>query len=123
MTEKFYGKKVLYYMRTRKLDAAWHELRLRPNKSILEGAVLISRWGQMDQEGVASLEKVRRSIDKIAERVTELVSHCSVQSPRRTIEFINQILYDEMGFQRAARDILSLNSFYIDKVRKKMLLE
>ena len=103
-------------MRIQKLGVAWLELSLRSQKSILEGAVLIAKCAQMDQENVASLDEISRSIDQIAERVAELVGNCSQKSPKRTIAFINQVLYAEMGFESTAREQLPFENFYIDRV-------
>ena len=105
-------------MRTQKLESVWCEFYLpsRAEKSVLDGAFLISKWGQIDRENVPSLRKINRSIDKITERVTELVSACSLKSPSRTIAFIQHVLYDEMGFQGVAGEDQTLDDFFIDKV-------
>ena len=118
LTLKHYGRKVLHFMRTRKIEAAWHQFLQQPPEelSLLEGAVLMSKWCQLDQEEIPSMTAISHSIDEIVERVNELVSNCSVKSPRRTIAFINQVLFDERDFHGIAKEDLNMDIYYIDKV-------
>ena len=121
-TLKHYAHKVLYHMRIEKLEARWREFLLVENPTdghFLEGAVLLSQLGRIAEENLASLPEINRSIDDIVERVTRLVSTCSTKSPaRKTITFINQVLCEEMGFQRVAVEDESFADFYIDQVGK-----
>ena len=120
LTAKFYGAKVYRYLKMQQHVAQWEEFcQLDCSDSLeclLEGTVMISQWGQMIQEKVPSLEAVVKIIDGIAERVAQLVGACAQKSSKQTVEFINQVLYNEMGFHSPKADDPSLDNFYIDKV-------
>ena len=124
LTVKFYGRKVLLYMRTRKRKQAMHNFAAQSDieASALEGALIISQWGHMDLEEMPSLTQIQRSLDKIIERVTELINACSLKSPSRTITFVQQVLYEEMGFQGIGNEDDSFDHIYIDRVKKDNLV-
>ena len=118
LTLKHCGRRVLNFMRTQKFDDAWQKYFAGQDKekSLFEGLVLISILGQVNQKEMPSLTKASRFIDEVASRVTELVRNCSKKSSRRTLVFINQVLYEEMGFQGIAHGAGELENFFIDKV-------
>lgn len=118
LTERYYGCKVLHYLRTRRLERVWREFFSRPmaQQSLIEGAVLISQWGQMDQELVPSLHQVRSIIDGIVERVAQVVSASNAKSPKKILFCINKVLYEEMGFQGNVNVYHAFSNSYIDKV-------
>ena len=70
----------------------------------------------MVQELIPTLEETVAIIDGIVKRVAELVHACAQNSPKQTFKFINQVLYNEMGFHSPKADDPSLDNFYIDKV-------
>lgn len=99
--------------------AKWREFLQRPTaqQSLLEGAVLISQWGQMDQERLPSLGEVTNAIEGIVERVRQLLSISTLKpSPKKILSFVNQVLYEEMGLHGNTHDYHSFNNSYIDKV-------
>ena len=109
-------------MRTQKFDNSWQEyfLGLDDNTDVnspLEGVVLLSIFGHVNQEKVPSFTAIDRSIDEIVSRVTELVDSCSQKSTKKTISFINQVLYKEMGFQGIAKKDQTLDNLFFDKVQ------
>ena len=119
--ETLYGSKVLHFIRTQKLDhALWDTFALHhKDNSFLEGAYyLLSKFGQLDLEEISPLNQINHSIVEIVERVTELSSISTLKSHRKTISFINQVLFEEMGFQWIAFEDQSLEHFYIDQVRQ-----
>ena len=115
---KHYARQELHFMRTRKLEANWRAFFLKtPNEqSLLEGAVLIAQFGQIDEDNTTLWTDVVETIDKIVVKVRKLVSDCSLKSPSRTISFINQILYEEMNFKGVAQEDLLMNDFFMDQV-------
>lgn len=119
MTERFYGQKVLRFLRTRKLENQWATFLSLPKaqQSLLTGAVMISHWGQMDKEHVPSLEQVKSLVDGIVERVNQLLSaSTSSKTPKKILSCVNQVLYEEMGFQGNVNDYHAFENSYIDKV-------
>ena len=108
-------------MRAQKLEAAWRAYLLHPpaEQCLLKGAILISKWEQVHQEFVPCLDEITRAIDQIAARVTELVLNCPPKSAKKTIAFINQVMYVEIGFlSQTTRHELSFKDFYIEQVKK-----
>lgn len=78
---------------------------------------MISHWGQMDKEHVPSLEKVKTLVDGIVERVNQLLSaSISPKTPKKILACVNQVLYQEMGFQGNVNDYHAFENSYIDKV-------
>ena len=120
LTTKFYGSKVLYHLRTEKQEAAWKEFFQRPSadhQSLLEGTVLISQWAQINEEQLPTLAETEKSIEKITQRVTELMGKNSNQkSPKEILLLINQDLFEEMGFQIRDNSNEPMDNFLIDKV-------
>ena len=121
LTLKHYGRHALHFMRTQQLERAlWYTLaqaNLQDKNAFLKGAFLMSKRGQIEQEEIQSLSQINKSIDKIAERVAELVTACSRKSSSKIIAFINQVLFEEMGFQGVADENQSLEHYYIDQVK------
>lgn len=121
-TSKYYAKKVLRYLRSRRIERKWVDLISLPEsqKSLLEGAVLISQWGQMEQEHLTNLSEVKEILDGIAARVTQLVGEKkNADDPktiRKVLTCINQVLYGEIGFHGNKEDYYAHENSYIDKV-------
>ena len=111
--------KVLCHLRIQKQEALWKEFLLQPSaeQSLIEGAVLISQWGQMKEEQLPSVVETERSIDGIVQRVTELMGN--QKSPKEIFTFINKVLIEEMGFQIQNGHGGSKDNLLIDKVNGK----
>lgn len=97
--------------------------RANSEKSLLEGAVLISQWGQIEQEHLTSLQEVEQILDNIALRVRELVHMNNIvldtdnrRTVRQILNCVNQVLYDEMGFRGNTENYYAHENSYIDKV-------
>jgi F-box protein 21 len=97
----------------------------RPNseKSLLQGAVLISQWGQMELEHLTSMQEVEKILDTIADRVRQLVHSKKIASDvdnpktvRQILNCVNQVLYAEMGFKGNTENYYAHENSYIDKV-------
>lgn len=109
------------------MEKQWQELMALPTeqKSLLAGAVLISQWGQMEQKHLTSLSEIESIIDSIANRVRQVVgekrstSEVRSEDPRHVrmmLNCLNQVLYDEMGFQGNKEDYYAPENSYIDRV-------
>ncbi len=133
MTSKYYAQKVLKYLRSHKIERKLQELMRLPEseKSLLEGAVLISQWGQIELQHLTSLSEIGRMLDSICQRVMQLVGENKSTDPedprttRKVLTCINQVLYSEMGFHGNTEDYYAHENSYIDKVgytRKHCLL-
>ena len=136
LTSDYYGQKVLRYLRTRKQEKIWLEFLRKPasEQSLLEGAVLISKWGQMDQEKSATLKEVESLLDNIVKRVLQCIEEqygsysnsfiignrvSDSDDPRmvkKVLSCINKVLYTEMGFSGNVEDYYSFSNSFIDKV-------
>ena len=122
LTAKFYAKKVLRYVRSRIIESKCQALMRQPQKSLLEGAVLISQWGQIDQQHLTSLKDVGEILDKMSQRVMGLLGENKIifdaENPRivrKVLNCINQVLYgDVMGFRGNTEEFHE--NWYIDKV-------
>lgn len=90
--------------------------------------MLISQWGQVDLEHETSLSEVETILEGIARRVRQLAdmksdaldAKTAVDDPkfvRKILKCVNQVLYDEMGFQGNKEDYYAHENSYIDKVR------
>ena len=131
LTCKYYAQKVLRYIRSRRIESEWQELMRQPEpqKSLLEGAVLISQWGQIEQQHLTSLSEVDKILDNMRQRVVELLgenkSIFDAEDPRavrKVLNCINLVLYGEMGFHGNTEDYYAPENSYIDKVNKVILL-
>lgn len=138
LTMEYYGQKVLRYLRTQKQEKRWLEFLRQPlsEQSLLEGAVLISKWGQMDTENSTTLKEVESSISDIVKRVLQYIeeqygSYCNsfiignrVSDPddprivKKVLSCINEVLYTEMGFSGNVEDYYSFSNSFIDKVNE-----
>ena len=101
MTSKFYGIKVLCYLRTARLEAqlkGYHHLHPVDEQTLFEGIVLLAQWVQMYEEIMPSLSHIQGIIDGTVESVTQLVRTRASATPSQIVSFINQVLEDEMGF-------------------------
>ena len=136
LTSDYYGQKVLRYLRTRKQEEIWLEFLRKPasEQSLLEGAVLISKWGQMDQEKSATLKEVESLLENIVKRVLQCIEEqygsfsnsfiignrvSDSDDPRmvkKVLSCINKVLYTEMGFSGNVEDYYSFSNSFIDKV-------
>jgi archaellum component FlaC len=98
----------------------------------LEGALLVSQWGQVEHEHNKSLSEIEDIIDDISNKVRQLVDAknstgeaCSdmddqlteLKTVRIRLDCIKTVLYDEMGFTEMDEDdICNFNNVYVDKV-------
>jgi F-box protein 21 len=104
----------------------WQNFMARPSseKSLLEGAVLISQWGQMELESFTSLQEVQQTLDNVVDRVKQLVHSKTIsahvddpRTVRQILDCVNQVLYDEMGFQGNTDYYFAHQNSYIDRVK------
>lgn len=129
MTSRFYANQALGYVRRCRIQTMWQNFKAKPEseKSLLEGAMLISQWGQIDQEHLTSLSEVETILESIAQRVRQLAdmkrdaidAKTATDDPRtvrKILNCLNQVLYDEMGFQGNKEDYYAHDNSYIDKV-------
>ena len=74
LTESFYATRALRYYRRRKLEQDWLRYSDQPpqQQSLLEGALLISCWGQIDQPRWVTLAELNQQFDAIARRVAQV---------------------------------------------------
>ena len=94
-------------------------------KSLLAGAVLISQWGQMEQEHLPCFSEVDQIIENISQRVMYLVGDKKnvfegrTEDPRYIkliLNYINQVLYGEIGLKGNQEDYYNPENSYIEKV-------
>ncbi len=122
------------HLRTCRLEKKWHSFLTLPvsEKSLLQGALLVSQWGQVEHEHKKSLSEIEDIIDNISNQVRQLVDGkistgeaCSdmddqlteLKTVRITLDCIKTVLYDEMGFTEMDKvDICNFNNVYVDKV-------
>ncbi|XP_046447030.1 F-box only protein 21-like isoform X1 [Daphnia pulex] len=134
LTIKYYAKKVLVHLRTCRLEKKWRSFLTLPvsKKSLLEGALLVSQWGQVGHEHNKSLSEIEDIIDNISDKVRQLVDAknstgeaCSdmddqlteLKTVRIRLDCIKTVLYDEMGFTEMDEDdTCNFNNVYVDKV-------
>lgn len=129
LTSRFYANQALGYVRRCRIQTMWQNFKAKPEseKSLLEGAMLISQWGQIDQEHLTSLSEVETILESIAQRVRQLAdmkrdaidAKTATDDPRtvrKILNCLNQVLYDEMGFQGNKEDYYAHDNSYIDKV-------
>jgi F-box protein 21 len=127
LTIKYYAKKVLVHFRTCRLEKKWHSFLTSPTykESLLEGALLVSQWGQVEHEQKKSLSEIEDIIDNISKRVRQLVdaknstgeAYSVLKTVRITLDCIKTVLYDEMGFTEMDKDEISnFDNVYSDKV-------
>ncbi len=116
---------MLQYLRSQRIQNMWLNLMTRPNseKSLLEGAVLIAQWGQIEQEHLTSLQEVEQIMDNIVLRARQLVHINSIvldpenrRTVRQVLNCVNQVLYEEMGFKGNTENYYAHENSYIDKV-------
>jgi hypothetical protein len=89
-------------------------------KSILDGAVLISQWVQTEQEHMINLPEVELKLEGITKHVKKLLAekHKNISNTFTAIEVlgcINTVLYHEMGF-KVMQSGYSFDYVFIDKV-------
>ncbi len=126
MTIKFYARKMLLHVRARSLEkklSEWMSSELQP---LLEGAILISHYGQMmDEEDLTSLRsKVERNLETITNQVNaELIVDKSDDNhkEKKILACIRKVMFVKIGFQKQIKENdSSLDNFYIDKVNNIM---
>lgn len=132
LTARYYAKKVLHYLRTTKLDKKWEEFLNRPTneQTLIEGAVLVSQWGQMELAKLPDFPTVIKAIEKIVDQVKEKLkimdpsssfisnNPAEPRNARKILACINQVLYAELGFQGNIENYHSFENSYIDQVTK-----
>ena len=119
LTVKFYGHKVLWYLRMIRLEAQWKEFhcKLPENQSLLEQALLISQWARVDCEKMPSLSQIEGLIQGIVDRVMKQLADGNrpqKSTRRKILSVINQVLFEEMGFQDS--DDWEPSNYLIEKV-------
>ncbi|XP_046446006.1 F-box only protein 21-like isoform X1 [Daphnia pulex] len=118
LTTRFYARKMLRYFRSCVIEKKLKHLMDLPEsqKSILEGAVLISQWVQTEQEHLISLIEVELKLEDITKCVKQhLVEKSDTFTAKEILECINKVLYREMEFKVMQSDY-SFEYFFIDKV-------
>ena len=139
LTLRFYGCKALFYMRVCELEKSLKTFHNGPNsnQSLVEGAVLISQWGQVEKKKMVKLEEVKASLDKIAQRVIKVIAdkhrnlkilernesdeviviaNGNPELEKKVLVCINDVLYGEMGFGGNVEDYYNYDNSFIDKV-------
>jgi hypothetical protein len=109
---------MLRYFRSCVIEKKLKHLMALPEsqKSILEGAVLISQWVQTEQEHLISLIEVELKLEDITKCVKQhLAEKSDTFTAKETLECINKVLYREMEFKVMQSDY-SFEYFFIDKV-------
>lgn len=107
------------------------------NQSLVEGAVLISQWGQVEQEKLVTLSEVKAALDSIAQRVIQVIAdkhrnqkilkrnemgemevdtNGNPELEKKVLICINDVLYREMGFCGNVEDYYNHDNSFIDKV-------
>ncbi|KAI9566051.1 hypothetical protein GHT06_009851 [Daphnia sinensis] len=126
MTSRFYACKVLKSLRYQSIEKKLQELMGLPESktSLLEGAVLICQWTQVEEANLISLSNVMQKLNEISSRVKELLLdkyniadplNVTTGTAKKILHCINQVLYDEMGF-RVMQSNYTLENVFIDKV-------
>jgi hypothetical protein len=93
---------------------------------LLEGAILISHYGQMmEEEDLTSLRsKVERNLETITNQVNaELIVDKSDDNhkEKKILACIRKVMFVKIGFQKQIKENdSSLDNFYIDKVNNIM---
>lgn len=94
-------------------------------QSFLEGAILISQYGQMEEDIPNLREKVEKNLEHITNRVNELAdkSDANQQKEKKILATVHQVIFSEMGFvkQNLRNDSL-FDNFYIDKVDNRSFI-
>lgn len=94
-------------------------------KSLLAGSVMVSQWAQMEENHTVSLSEVQNFIGQVAERVIQLITRTRGSVEARTddprcvrmmLNCINQVLYEDLGFQGNMEDYYAPENSYIEKV-------
>ncbi len=125
MTIKFYARKMLLHVRARSLEKKLSEWMSSEFQSLLEGAILISHYGQMMEEDLTSLRsKVERNLETITNQVNaELIVDKSDDNhkEKKILACIRKVMFVKIGFQKQIEENdSSLDNFYIDKVNNIM---
>lgn len=118
LTARFYARKMLRYFRSHVIEKKLKNLMAlpEPQKSILDGAVLISQWIQTEQEHMISLTEVEQKLEDITKCVKQLLDKKSdTFTAEEVLKCINKILYHEMKFKVIHSDY-SFEYIFIDKV-------
>ena len=138
LTLRFYGCKALLFIRVRELEKSLKKFFDHTSiHSLVEGAMFISHWGQIEQEKLAKLEEVETTLYAIAQRVIQSFAnkHRNLKIVKRNVlgemvidtggnpelekkvlVSINDILYGEMGFHGNVDDYYNYDNSFIDKV-------
>lgn len=129
---KYYARKVLRYIRTVRLDKKWNEFLSRPSQeqSLLEGAILVAQWGQMDLQDLPDPQSLTKTIEDIVKEVKHKLKdqHLSTftenlplvpKHARKILACVNLVIYDELGFQGNVDNYHSFENSYIDQVSSK----
>jgi len=139
LTLRFYGRKALFHMRVSELEKSLKAFHNGPNsnQSLVEGAVLISQWGQVEQEKLVTLSEVKAALDSIAQRVIQVIAdkhrnqkilkrnemgemevdtNGNPELEKKVLICINDVLYREMGFCGNVEDYYNHDNSFIDKV-------
>ena len=104
MTSKFYGFKVLCYLRTTRLESQWKKFLCQPpaEQSLLEGSILISQWIYMYNHYIPSLNYSQDLINDIVSSVKSEMATAAAgdqPTPKETLSFINRVLFTDMNFR------------------------
>jgi hypothetical protein len=127
LTIKFYARKnaaaCKSYRSLEKKLSEWMSSEFQP---LLEGAILISHYGQMmEEEDLTSLRsKVERNLETITNQVNaELIVDKSDDNhkEKKILACIRKVMFVKIGFQKQIKENdSSLDNFYIDKVNNIM---
>lgn len=113
---------MLLHLRKGILEKTITEMMKLPNTqvSLFKGALLISRWGQIETEKNMKSREVYRILEGITKRVKEIVQMNFGSAEKITdfsiVEIINHVLYNDLGFIVDECDYGPLGNFFIEKV-------
>jgi Zn-dependent M32 family carboxypeptidase len=113
---------MLQHVRARSLEKKLSEWMSSDFQPLLEGAILISQYGQMmEEEDLTNLKsKVEKNLEHIINQVNAelIVDKSDVNHKEKEIlACIRQVMFVKMGFQKQIlENDSSLHNFYIDKV-------
>ncbi|XP_046653309.1 F-box only protein 21-like [Daphnia pulicaria] len=125
LTIKFYARKMLQHVRARSLEKKLSEWMSSDFQPFLEGAILISQYGQMmEEEDLTNLKsKVEKNLEHIINQVNAelIIDKSDVNHKEKEIlACIRQVMFVKMGFQKQIlENDSSLHNFYIDKVLER----
>ncbi|XP_057370242.1 F-box only protein 21-like isoform X2 [Daphnia carinata] len=128
LTTQYYARDVLTKVKSRVIEHKLQDLMARPEsqKSLVEGAALISQWFELGMLKQTSRSDIRRAIDDLTERVKKLTistvcdakfsfptaEACdSLEKAKEILDVIHLVMFREIGFKLSPIYGLSLDHY------------